>query len=168
MYNGACVRSRVRKEQGCEGAQHVCAGTAQGGAHTCAHKCLQRGPGAIPCPGPGSRAERDTHALDKEFRAAPRRQRPGLGRALVTPGPRALLRGCLPKSEIKLTPKSARGLQGRGDQKGKGPGGEKGAFVPPEAGQSQLPSPPPSLLPVLLTHPCQLQPCPPRLLQGWL
>lgn len=55
---------------------------------------------------------------------------PGLGRALVTPGALRPAAGRLPTSEIKLTPKSAWGPRGRGDQKGKGPGRRERRSVP--------------------------------------
>lgn len=81
----------------------------------------------------------------------------GLGRALVTPGAPRPPPGVPAQVGNKINPKVSMGAARRGDQKGKGPGGEKGVFVPPLLGEKLAraisPPPPPSLLSVLLTLP---------------
>ena len=112
-----------------------------------------------PWPGLRSRAWSGAHMLLIKSSAWLRGSRgPGPGRALVTPGARARLQGRLPNSEIKLTPKSAWGPRGRGDQKGKGPGGGKGALFP-FAGEELAGFPPCLLLtPTPLTLPTSSSP----------
>ena len=112
-----------------------------------------------PWPGLRSRAWSGAHMLLIKSSAWLHGSRgPGPGQALVTPGARARLQGRLPNSEIKLTPKSAWGPRGRGDQKGKGPGGGKGALVP-FAGEELAGFPPCLLLtPTPLTLPTSSSP----------
>ena len=113
----------------CERGWNPCAGTAESGARTCV-RVFPEGPEASPGPGPRSQAERTHMLLIKSLEPLRGGSSPGLGQALVTPGAPCPAAGGLPKSEIKLTPESAWGPPGRGDQKGKGPGGEKGRGRP--------------------------------------
>lgn len=127
----ACTRRK------CERGWNPCAGTTESGARTHACECFQRGPRRAPAPAPRSQAERTHMLLIKSLEPLRRGSSPGLGQAFVTPGAPCPAAGGLPKSEIKLTPESAWGPPGRGDQKRKGPGGEKGRGRP---GRFPLPS----------------------------
>ena len=119
-----------------------------------------RGAGVAPGPSLRSRARSRTHVLLIKSSAGSSGSRsPGPRQALVTPGARARLQGCLPSSEIKLPLKSAWGPRRRGDQKGKGPGGEKGVLFP-FAGEELAPvSSLPRSSPPTPPHPSDLQLC---------
>ena len=135
----------------------ACACESESWACTLAGRYLQRGRGG---PGPQPAfpgTEQDTRALDKEFSGLQRQPQPrpeaGVSHTrspCPTPGVPAQFRN-------KITPKSAWGPRRRGDQKGKGPGGEKGVLFP-FAGEELAPvSSLPRSSPPTPPHPSDLQ-----------
>jgi hypothetical protein len=142
------------------GSTHLCVHLRAG--RTCEGSWRPPDPARVP-----SKA-RNTHALDKDWKAEAAAQRPGAGvshtRALC-PAP-----GAPAQFGNKINPKVSMGVVGEGDQKGRGPGGEKGGAWPPSQGgkgeaislpgQASLALPLPSL-PLLLPLLLPLPPAPP-------
>jgi hypothetical protein len=106
------------------GSTHLCVHLRAG--RTCEGSWRPPDPARVP-----SKA-RNTHALDKDWKAEAAAQRPGAGvshtRALC-PAP-----GAPAQFGNKINPKVSMGVVGEGDQKGRGPGGEKGGAWPPSQG----------------------------------
>ena len=138
-----------------------------------------RGAGVAPGPSLRSRARSRTHVLLIKSSAGSSGSRsPGPRQALVTPGARARLQGCLPSSEIKLPLSQHGGHEGGGIKRERAREARR-EFCSPSLGKSwprfpPCPAPHPPHLLTLPTsssapsHPPPAPPCFPWLRQGLL
>lgn len=135
------------------------------GAHMRAS--VSRGARGEPRPRPAFPGRADTHALDKEFRAAPRRQQPRPGAGVSHP--RSPVPCCRGPAQVgnKINPRVSMGATGEGGSKGKGPRRREGKR-PARAISPPLHSPhSPHLAPAPAPLPSQPQILPSRIFQPY-